>query len=154
MGEKFIISSSGVSRAFDTMPCRADGWCMIIPKIPKISSGSYISERPLLRGLVLEGLIFGGAYLRREICRFKIEMQFTIFALFYYVFGGNFQAHLERRFNGGFFVLRVWGGAHIWRGLYVEGIIFGILWYYSRLLTTPAFKGNRKMFKLLTVQSK
>ena len=44
----------------------------------------------------------------------------------------------------GFFVLRVWGGAHIWRGLYMEGIIFGILWYYSRLLTTPAFKGNRK----------
>ena len=130
MGEKFIISSSGVSRAFDTMPCRADGWCMIIPKIPKISSGAYISERPLLRGLVLEGLIFGGAYLRREICRFKIEMQFTIFALFYYVFGGNFQAHLERRFNGGFFVLRVWGGlifggAYTWRGSFLEfcGII-------------------------------
>jgi len=37
-------------------------------KIPKISPGAYIFQRPFLRGLVLEGLIFGGAYLRREIC--------------------------------------------------------------------------------------
>ena len=37
-------------------------------KIPKISSGAYIFQRPFLRGLFLEGLIFGGAYLRREIC--------------------------------------------------------------------------------------
>ena len=28
----------------------------------------------------------------------------------------------------GFFVLRVWG-AFIWRGLYMEGLIFGILRY-------------------------
>ena len=37
-------------------------------KIPKISPGAYIFRRPFLRGLFLEGLIFGGAYLRREIC--------------------------------------------------------------------------------------
>ena len=37
-------------------------------KIPKISPGAYIFQRPFLRGLVLEGLIFGGAYLWREIC--------------------------------------------------------------------------------------
>ena len=37
-------------------------------KIPKISLGAYIFQRPFLRGLFLEGLIFGGAYLRREIC--------------------------------------------------------------------------------------
>ena len=36
-------------------------------KIPKISPGAYIFQRPFLRGLFLEGLIFGGAYLRREI---------------------------------------------------------------------------------------
>ena len=36
-------------------------------KIPKISPG-YIFQRPFLRGLLLEGLIFGGAYVRREIC--------------------------------------------------------------------------------------
>ena len=34
----------------------------------KISPGAYIFQRPFLRGLFLEGLIFGGAYLRREIC--------------------------------------------------------------------------------------
>ena len=37
-------------------------------KIPKISPGAYIFQRPFLRGLFLEGPIFGGAYVRREIC--------------------------------------------------------------------------------------
>ena len=37
-------------------------------KIPKISPGAFIFQRPFLRGFFLEGLIFGGAYLRREIC--------------------------------------------------------------------------------------
>ena len=37
-------------------------------KIPKISPGAYIFQRPILRGLFLEGLIFGGAYLQRETC--------------------------------------------------------------------------------------
>ena len=37
-------------------------------KIPKISPRAYIFQRPILRGLFLEGVIFGGAYLRREIC--------------------------------------------------------------------------------------
>ena len=37
-------------------------------KIPKISPGAYIFQRPFLRGLFLEGLIFGGAYIRREVC--------------------------------------------------------------------------------------
>ena len=50
-----------------------------------------------MRGLFLEGLILGGAYVWREICvsrsiglayRWK---KFTIFALFYFVFEGNFQ---------------------------------------------------------------
>ena len=51
--------------------CRKD-WglnCVkIYCKIPKISPDAYIFHRPLLRGLFLEGLIFGGAYLQREIC--------------------------------------------------------------------------------------
>ena len=41
-------------------------------KIPKISPRAYIFQRPFLRGLFLEGLIFGGAYLRREICISKL----------------------------------------------------------------------------------
>ena len=37
-------------------------------KIPRISNGSYIFQRPFLRGLFLDGLIFVGAYVRREVC--------------------------------------------------------------------------------------
>ena len=53
--------------------------------------------------------------------RFKIDSaslvvgsKFTVFALFYFVFEGNFQVqapgglYLEGRFNGEFFALRVW----------------------------------------------
>ena len=47
------------------------------------------------------------------------------------------------RFKEGFFALRVWG-AYIWRGLYMEGLIFGILRYaflkiFKRLPTTLTF---------------
>ena len=78
--------------------------------------------------------------------RFKIDWaslivgsKFTVFALFYFVFEGNFPSTspqgayiniLEGRFNGGFFALPIWG-AYIWRGLYMEGLIFGILRYIS-----------------------
>ena len=31
-------------------------------KIPKISTGSYIFQRPFLRGLFLEGLVYGGKF--------------------------------------------------------------------------------------------
>ena len=65
-----------------------------------------------------------------------VGMKFTIFALFCFVLEGNFQVQAPRglvlglysegRFNGGFFVLRVWG-AYISRCLYMEGLVFGIL---------------------------
>ena len=64
--------------------------------------------------------------------RFKIDWaslivgsKFTVFALFYFVFEGNFPItspgglYLEGRFNGGFFALPVWR-AYIWRGLFSE----------------------------------
>ena len=73
-------------------------------KIPKISPRAYIFQRPFLRGLFLKGLIFGGAYVQWEICITKlIERAYSstvnlknvcyciIFALFYFVFEGNFQ---------------------------------------------------------------
>ena len=47
-----------------------------------------------------------------------IGKKFTVFALFYFVFEGNFlvQAsgglYLEGRFNGGIFALRFWGLIH------------------------------------------
>ena len=36
-------------------------------KIPKISPGACIFQRPFLRGLFLEGLMYGVAYLRRDV---------------------------------------------------------------------------------------
>ena len=47
------------------------GYYNIYRKIPKISPEAYIFQWLFLRGLILEGLIFGGAYLRREICVYK-----------------------------------------------------------------------------------
>ena len=86
-------------------------------KIPKISPGAYIFSKTLL-----EGLIFGGAYIRRGLStdgklRFKIDWaslivgsKFTIFALFYFVFEGNFPSTSPR-------------GAYIWRGDLTEGFL-------------------------------
>ena len=61
-------------------------------KIPKISPGTYIFQRPCLRGLSAEGNL-----------RFKIDWagpivgsKFTVFALFYFVFQGNSQAQAPR----------------------------------------------------------
>ena len=92
-------------------------------KIPKISPGAYIFQRPFLKGLFLEGL-----YIRRGLStegnlRFKIDWaslmvgsKFTVLAMFYFVFEGNFLStsprgglYLDGRFNGGFFALPVWG---------------------------------------------
>ena len=41
-------------------------------KIPKISPGAYIFQRPFLRGLFLEELILGGAYIGWEFCVTKL----------------------------------------------------------------------------------
>ena len=70
--------------------------------------------------------------------RFKIDWasllvgrKFTVFALFFFVFEGNFHVQAPPRgggglylgegvrFNRGFFTLRVWG-AYTWRGLFSE----------------------------------
>ena len=60
---------------------------LIYRKFPKIIPGAYIFQRPFLRGLSMEGNL-----------RFKIDWaslivkrKFTVFALFYFVFKGNFQ---------------------------------------------------------------
>ena len=67
---------------------------IVYRKIPKISPGAYIFQGAFLRGLFLEGLIFGGAYIWRGLSsegnlRFKIDWvslilgsKFTIFAIF------------------------------------------------------------------------
>jgi len=107
-----------------------------------LSPGAYIFQRPFLRGLFLEGLIFGGAYLRREICvsksiglalQLKVNLPFlpcfTLYlrAIFQVQAPGG--AYISRGdLTEGFFALPVWR-AYIWRGLYMEGLIFGILRY-------------------------
>ena len=117
--------------------------CMSYRKIPKISPGAYIFQRPFLSGLFLEGLIFGGAYLRREILRFQIDWaslivgsKSIVFALFYFVFECNFPSTSPR----GAYIWRgdstedflrypfgglIFGGAYTWRGLFSE--FYGIL---------------------------
>ena len=77
--------------------------------------------------------------------RFKIDWEslivgrkFTIFSLFYFVFEGNFPSTSPRwayiwrgnltEVTAVFCVMT--SGAYIWRGLYMEGHIFGILRYY------------------------
>ena len=76
--------------------------------------------------------------------RFKIDWatlidgsKCTFFALFHSVFEGNFPStscRVAYIWRGDltvffFFALPVWG-AYIWRGLYMEGLIFGILRYF------------------------
>ena len=102
-------------------------------KIPIISPGSYIFQRPFLRGLFLDGLIFGGAYVRREICVSKSiglvysrkEINRFCFALLciweqfskYKPPGGLFS---EGRFHGVFLLCYDFRGAYTWRGLFSE----------------------------------
>ena len=57
----------------------------------------------------------------------------TAFAFFYIEFDGNQvpstrpgHLYLEGQFIGGFYALRFWR-AYIWRGVYMEGLIFGIV---------------------------
>ena len=97
----------------------------------------------------MRGLLFcGGAYIRRGLTtegnlRFKIDWanlifgsKLTVFALFYFVFEGNFPstspwgAYIWRGdlMDVFFFALPVWE-AYIWRGLYMKGLIFRILRY-------------------------
>ena len=76
--------------------------------------------------------------------RFKIDWatlivgsKFTVFALFYFAFEGNFRAQAPGRayiWRGNLtegFLHYGFGGAYIWRGLYMEGLIFGILQYFN-----------------------
>ena len=112
-------------------------------KIPKVSPGAYIFHWPFLRGLYLEGLIFGEAYIRRGLSTeghlpLQIDQasliarsKFTVFALFYFVFEGNFPStsprgayiwrdDLTEGFLGHWFGGLIFGGAYTWRGLFSE----------------------------------
>ena len=61
-------------------------------------SGAYIFQRPFLRGLFVEGLKYGGKFaIRNRLGKLIVGRQIkkmcyrTVFALFHFVFEGNFQ---------------------------------------------------------------
>ena len=61
-----------------------------------------------------------------------VGSKITVFAFFYFVFEGNFPSISPRG---------TWG-AYIWRGLYMEGLIFGILQeLFFRTLVNYTCKG-------------
>ena len=120
-------------------------------KIPNTSPETNIFHRPFLRGLFLEGFIFGGAYLRREICVSKSiglacsGKEIYHFALFYFVFEGKFQvqapggAYIRRGGLTEGFLSYDFGGLIFSRGLYMEGLIFGILLYVVKSSPNKVF---------------
>ena len=93
--------------------------------------------------LSLEGLIFGGAYVRREICVSKSiglacsGRKFNIFALFYFVFESKFHVQAPR-------------GAYIRRGDLTEGFLRydfeGLIFReaYIRNFTVFTFPGHKR----------
>ena len=82
--------------------------------------------------------------------RFKIDwpsLTVAIYRFCFFVFEGNFQVQAPGGLNGGFSGLRVWG-AYIWRSLYMEGLIFGILRYlFSRTKIVQLKHNNHQMLK-------
>ena len=97
-------------------------------KIPKISPGASIFQRPYLRGLFLEVLLFGRAYLRRG---WSTEEELEGNLPFLPCFTLYLRAISKYKSLGGL----IFGGAISRRvfcvmrsgGLYMEGLIFGIL---------------------------
>ena len=115
-------------------------------KIPKISPGAYIFQRPFLRDLFFEGLIFGGAYLRKDICVSKsIGLALYLagnlpFSLCFALYLRATSKYKPSRGGGGACIRRgdltegflryefgglIFGGAYAWRGLFSE--FYGIL---------------------------
>ena len=124
-------------------------------KIPKISPGAqYIFQRPFLRDLYSEGLIYGGKFaFQIDWASLIAGSKFTVFALFYFVFEGNFpstsprgayiwrgnltEGFLRYRFGGPIF-----GGAFTWRGLFSEfyGISETLSQTWAKLRRTSGVK--------------
>ena len=61
-------------------------------KIPKISPGAYIFQRPFLRGLSMEGSLG----FKIDWASLIVGSKFTVSALFYFVFEGNFPSTSPR----------------------------------------------------------
>ena len=68
----------------------------------------------------------GNLRLKIDWATLIVGRKFTVFGLFYFVFEGNFQVQAPR-------------GAYIWRGLYMEGFIFGSLRYLQTTRISRSF---------------
>ena len=71
-----------------------------------VTPGAYIFQRPFLRGLSTEGNLD----FKTDWASLIVRSKFTVFALFYFVFDGNFSTTSPR-------------GAYIWRDNLTEGIL-------------------------------
>ena len=101
-------------------------------KFRKISPRAYIFQRPFWAASFWRGLCTQGNL------RLKIDLPFFFVLLCIW---RKFRStsppgglYLEGRFNGGFFC-NTSLGAYVWRGLYMEGLIFGILRYNNTRLS-------------------
>ena len=98
-----------------------------------IFARNYIFQRPFLRGLSMEGS------LRSKIdwASLIVGSKFTVFALFYFVFEGNFPSTSPR-------------GAYIWRGNLTEGflcyrfggLIFGKAYFWNFMVLSYQWSQN------------
>ena len=88
-------------------------------KFQKKSPGAYIFQRPFMRGLFLEGPLFRGAYVRREICVIKsVGLDCSGEEIYHF----RFVLHCIRGANSKYKPPGelIFGGAYTWRGLFSE----------------------------------
>ena len=101
---------------------------MTYRKIPKISPGAYIFQRPFLRGLSTEGNL----RFRIDWANLIVGSEFTVFALFYFVFEGNFPSTSSP-------------GSYIWRGDFTEDFL---RYRFGRLIFGGAYFRNFTVYEL------
>ena len=102
--------------------------------------------------------MYGGAYLQRDNCVSKsvglalqlevnvpCQLCFTLYLRAIFQVQSPGDLYLKGRFNRRFFALPVWA-SHIWRGLYMEGLIFRILRYFD---AANLISGNFSRYGLL-----
>ena len=96
-----------------------------------MSPAAYIFQRPFLKGLIFKGLMYRGKFAFQNRLGWLVAgRKFTVFALFYFVFEGNFQvqapqwAYIQRGdVTAGF--LRYEFGGLIFGGVYFRNFTVG-----------------------------
>ena len=127
------------------IPSNFQGGCLYSSRMTFVSFiPEWSSQWNTIFLALSEGIIFGGAYLPSYGGKFAFQInraslvvgsKFTVFALFFFVYEGNFSStgpqgtYIWRGdLTEGFLHYWSWGLIFIWRGLDMEGLIFGILW--------------------------